>query len=290
LTSRRSCSLSSACSRACSRRPAYARRQRRLPRRWPAHRIVALQSKAVAIINQSFANRYFAGQNPLGRRIQFGGDLTHEIVGVVSDMRYRSVEAPADPTFYLPISQNAERWPFLSFSVWADGDASRVISTLRAAIREADPNQAITRLRTYDDILSTALATRRFNTTLVVAFAATALLLAAIGTYGVMSFAVSVRTRELGVRAALGATPPDLMRLVLRSGIAVTLVAVGVGVVGGVLGARLLETMLYGVTPRDPTTFGVVAIALSAVALIATWLPARRVIAADPVRSLRTIT
>ena len=247
-------------------------------------------SPQVVIVNQAFVETYFAGENPLGRRIRFGGTRTHEIVGVVSDMRYRSVESPADPAFYLPITQNSERWPFMSFVVWSDGDPRVALSALRGAIREADPHQAITRLRTFDEILATALAARRFNTTLVVAFAGTAFLLAALGTYGVMAFAVSIRTRELGVRAALGATPRDLIRLVLRGGAAITAVAVALGLAAGFFAAGLLRTMLFGITPRDPATFALVAVTLSTVALVATWIPTRRVVASDPLRALRDAT
>jgi putative ABC transport system permease protein len=244
------------------------------------------QAPAVVVVNQTFVDKYFGSQNPLGRRVQFGS-LSHEIVGVVSDMRYRSVETPADPTFYIPMAQNAERWPFLSFLVWTDEDPAAALSALGAAIREADPQQAVTRLRTIDAILNTALAARRFNTTLVVVFASIALLLAAIGTYGVMSFAVTVRTRELGVRAALGATPRDLTRLMLRGGAAVTALAVAIGLGAGMLFTGLLRTMVFGITPRDPATFVMVGVTLAVVALMATWLPTRRVIAGDPVRSLR---
>jgi predicted permease len=247
----------------------------------------SVNSHRVAIVNQAFASRYFAGQDPIGRQLRFGGDLSHEIVGVVTDMRYRAVEMPPDPTFYLPITQNAERWPFLSFTVWTDGDVAAATSALRAAIREADPNQAIMRLRPYDDILRASLAARRFNTLLVAAFAATALLLAAIGTYGVMSFAVTVRTRELGVRSALGATPRDLMMLVLKGGAAVTAVAIVIGLGVALLSSSVLQSMLYGVTARDPVTFASVASVMSAVALIATWIPARRLVTSDPLRSLR---
>jgi putative ABC transport system permease protein len=244
----------------------------------------------VTIVNQAFVNAYFAGRDPLGQRVQFGGNLSHEIVGVVSDMRYRHVESPADPTFYLPITQNDERWPFMALTVWTDGENAGALSVLRAAIREADPQQAITRLRSYDEILGTALAARRFNTMLVVAFATTALLLAAIGTYGVMSLAVSVRTRELGVRAALGATPTDLTRLMLRGGATVTVLALAVGLIGGVAVSRVLQTMLFDVAPHDPMTFATVAAALSSIALLATWVPTRRALAADPVRSLRDVS
>jgi ABC-type antimicrobial peptide transport system permease subunit len=242
----------------------------------------------VAIVNDTFVQKYFAGQNALGKRLTFGNDLSHEIVGVVNDMRYRSVESPADPTFYLPLTQNAERWPFLSFSVWTDGDTTAAIAALRAAVREADPHQAITRMRTYDEILGTALAGRRFNTVLVMVFAGTALLLAAIGTYGVMSLAVSVRTRELGVRAALGATPRVLMQHVLKGSVVMTATALAIGIGGGFLGAGLLRSMVFGITPRDPATFAMVGITLTTVALVATWVPTRRVIRADPVRSLRS--
>ncbi len=184
----------------------------------------------------------------------FGDELSHEFVGIVADMRYRSVEAPPDPTFYLPMAQNAERWPFVSFSLWSDGDSTTTASVLGSAVRRADPHQAIIRIRSYDDILSGALAARRSNTVLVAAFAAAALLLAAVGTYGVMAYAVSMRTRELGVRAALGATPRDLLRLVVGQGAVLIVSAVVVGVGGGVLLTGLMGAMLFGVTPHDPRT------------------------------------
>ena len=105
----------------------------------------------MALVNHAFVEKYFPGEDAIGRRVTFGGNLAHEIVGIVADMRYRSVETPADPTFYLPITQNAERWPFLSFTVWADADTATTGSLLRAAIREADPSQAIMRVRSYDE-------------------------------------------------------------------------------------------------------------------------------------------
>jgi predicted permease len=241
----------------------------------------------ITIVNQAFVEMYFAGADPIGRRIQFGGTLSHEVVGIVGDMRYRSVEAPADPTFYLPLTQNAERWPFLSITVHTSGETTAAMTALRAAIREADGNQAIVRLRSYDDILQTALSTRRFNTVLVIAFAGTALLLAAIGTYGVMSFAVSVRTRELGVRAALGASPGNLFRLVISQGFTITSLALALGVVGGLAVAGVMRSMLYGVAPDDPRTFVVVALTLGCAALLSTWLPARRAVGVNPITALR---
>jgi putative ABC transport system permease protein len=213
--------------------------------------------------------------------------LTHEIVGVVADMRYRSVESPADATFYLPITQNAERWPFLSFTLWSDADPATAQSLLRVAVREADRDQAVMRVRSYEEILSTAMATRRFNTVLVLAFAGVALALAAIGTYGVMAFGVSVRTRELGVRAALGAAPRDLQRLVIGEGAALTAVAVTLGLVGAAATVGLIRAMLFQVAPHDPRVFIAVVATLAVVALIATWLPARRAVRVDPARAIR---
>jgi putative ABC transport system permease protein len=242
---------------------------------------------SVAVVNQTFADRFFPGEDPIGRRLRFGGNSVHEIVGMVADMRYRYIESAPDPTFYVPITQNAERWPFLSFTVWTDGNATAGLSQLRDAIRAADSGQAITRIRSYDDILRSSLAARRFNTMLVVAFASAALLLAAIGIYGVMAYAVSVRTRELGVRAALGAAPGDLLRLVVGQGALLTAIAVTLGVGVGLMLTRLMASMLYDVTPRDPGTFATVAALLTVVALLATWLPARRAIRVNPITALR---
>ena len=245
----------------------------------------------VLVVNQALADRYFGGRNPIGRVILFGGSKRHEIVGVVSDARYRTVEQPADPTFYLPLEQNDERWPFLAFTVWTDGSTAAstgAAALVRAAVREADPQQPISRLRTIEEILSTSLAERRFNTWIVGLFAATALLLAAIGTYGVMAFAVTSRTRELGVRAALGATPVDLIRLVLGQGLLLTLVATAIGLVTAVALTRYMASMLFNVAPRDPITFALVAGVLALVALTATLVPARRAMMVNPTEVLRS--
>lgn len=225
----------------------------------------------VAIVNQSLADRYLAGRDPLGQVLLFGGNRRHQIVGVVADTSYRSVEQPADPTFYLPLEQNDERWPFLSFTAWGGSAA-----TLRDAIRAADPMQPVSRIRSVDEILDGALAPRRFNTWVIGLFAMTALLLAAVGIYGVMSFSVITRTRELGVRAALGATPDSLVRLVLGQGLLLTLSASAIGLAAAVVMTRFMASMLYGITARDPLTFALVAGVLSLVALTATLIPARR--------------
>jgi len=241
----------------------------------------------VVIVNQVFVDRFMPGADPLGHTLTFGGNNRHQIVGVVADARYRDVERPADPTFYIPLLQNDERWPFLSFTAWTDGDAAALASVFREAVREADPNQPVARVRTYEDLLETALAPRRFNTLLVGLFALTAVVLAAVGTFGVMAFAVATRTRELGVRTALGASPSDLRRMVLGQGAWLSGVAVVAGLGAAWLATRWMASLLFEVQPQDPWTFGAVAAVLSSVALVATWLPARMATRVDPIRALR---
>ncbi|HEX6163709.1 MAG TPA: ABC transporter permease [Vicinamibacterales bacterium] len=244
----------------------------------------------VLVVNQALVDKYFAGRNPIGRVILFGGSKRHEIVGVVADSRYRFVEQPADPTFYLPLEQNDERWPFLAFTVWTDGsDAATTAAAaqLRAAVREADPQQPISRLRTIEEILASSLAARRFNTWIVGLFAATALLLAAVGTYGVMAFAVASRTRELGIRAALGASPADLIKMVLGQGLLLTMTASAIGLLAALTLTRFMASMLFNVAPRDPITFAAVAGVLALIAIAATLIPARRAMTVNPTVALK---
>jgi putative ABC transport system permease protein len=244
----------------------------------------------VVIVNQALVDTYFSGRSAVGRVLLFGRDKRHEIIGVVADTRYRSVERAADPTFYLPLEQNDERWPFLAFTVWTHGGPAAntaVAGLLRSAVRKADPLQPISRVRSVEEILSGALAARRFNTWIVGLFAATALLLAAIGTYGVMAFAVTSRTRELGVRAALGATPADLIRLVLRQGWLLTLAATTIGLLAAAGLTRFMASLLFNVAPTDTITFAVVAGMLAMVAMAASLIPAVHAMKTNPVTALR---
>ncbi len=243
----------------------------------------------VAIVNQTFVDRYLPGRDPIGRVILFGRDARHEIVGVAADARYRNIEMAADPAFYVPLSQNDERWPFLSFTAWTDGNPASLVSVFREAVRETDPNQPIARIQTCDEALASALAPRRFNTLLVGAFALTALLLAAVGAYGVMAYAVTSRTREMGIRAALGAGPSELRWLVLVQGAWSCGLAVAIGLSAAWLGAQSMAALLYEVQPRDPSTFATVAALLVSVALLAAWFPARRAARLSPVTALRDV-
>jgi putative ABC transport system permease protein len=252
----------------------------------------------VVIVNQAMVDKYFSGRTPIGRVLMFGRDHRHEIVGVVANTRYRSVEQPADPAFYLPLAQNDERWPFLAFIVWAadgtegaDGteraEPAAIAALIRSAVRDADPQQPVSRVRSIEEILGTAMAARRFNTWIVGLFAATALLLAAIGTYGVMAFAVTSRTRELGVRAALGATPADLIRMILRQGLLLTLLATTIGLGAAMALTRFMASMLFNVAPTDAMTFALVAGVLAVVAMAASFIPAIRTMQINPVTALR---
>jgi putative ABC transport system permease protein len=227
----------------------------------------------VVIVNQALVDKYFAERSAIGRVLLFGRNHRHQIVGVVANSRFRSVEQAADPTFYLPLEQNNERWPYLTITTWGGTPAA-----LQAAIKQADPMQPVSRVRAIEDILEEALAPRRFNTWIVGLFALTALVLAAVGIYGVMSFAVVTRTRELAVRAALGAGPGQLVRLVLGQGLALTAVAMAIGLGAAFLLTQFMASMLFNVAPRDPATFALVAAILSAVAIAATLIPARRVV------------
>jgi len=241
----------------------------------------------VAIVNETFARRYLAGGSPIGRAVRFGGNRRHVVVGVVADTRYRRVEQAADPTFYLPIGQNDERWPFLAFLTWSDGDAAAAAPLVRAAVRAADPAQPVSTIRTFDAIFAGALAGRRFTTWLVGLFGITAVLLAAIGAYGVMTAAVAARTRELGVRAALGATAGHLRRLVLGETAVLAGVAslVGLAIAGG--GSGLVQALLYDIAPRDARVLAVAVGTVAAVALAAAWWPARRAARVNPIDALR---
>jgi putative ABC transport system permease protein len=245
------------------------------------------RAQPVAMVNETFVRQYLGSGSPIGRTVSFGGDRRHVIVGVVADTRYRRVEQAADPTFYLPIGQNDERWPFLALLTWSDGDAAAAAPLVRDAIRAADPAQPISTLRPFDDIFATALAPRRFNTWLVALFGLTAMVLAAIGAYGVMAAAVAARTRELGVRSALGASAAHLSGLVLGE---TALLAIAAAIAGIALAAGsggLLRALLYDVAPRDPWMLAAAAATVMSVALAAAWLPARRAARINPVDALR---
>jgi predicted permease len=239
---------------------------------------------AVVLINDAAAKRYFPGADPIGQRIRFWG-VSREVVGIVGNELFHGLAAEAPPAVYPPLQQT----PMGSASLLAQGaaDPARLVPALRAAIREVDPQLPVHGITVLDDALSASLARERFATTLLSLFAALAMTLAVIGVYGVLSYAVAQRTREMGVRLALGASPRGVVALIVRRGMALALAGIGLGVAAGLAASRLLAGQLFRVTPADPATYAAAAVAAAAASLAACWLPARRATAISPVDALR---
>lgn len=245
-----------------------------------------LQSPRVAIISQATARRFWPAGNALGQRIGFGSKEA-EIVGIAGDVRQRDPARAAEPLLYIPLQQDAERWNFITFALRTDGDPASVASAARDAVFAVDPDQPVARIRTIDEIADTLLAGRRFNTILLGIFSAVALLLAAIGTYGVMAYSVTRRTREIGVRMALGARPADVLRMVIRQGAALVVVATGLGLAGAGVTNRLLAQQLFEIAPTDPVALAAGAATLCSFAMMACYVPARRAMKIEPLQALR---
>lgn len=246
-------------------------------------------SPHVMVVSNAFVKRYFPDEEAVGRRIVFdGSDKTaREIVGVVADVRRDGLDENVQPEMYVSQLQRPERRMNLVIRTEA-GDASQLTQAARAEVKAFDPNQIIWRVQTLDELLSTSVAPRRFNMLLLGIFSGVALVLAAVGLYGVMSYSVSWRTREIGIRMALGAKRADVLRLVVRQGMTMTLIGLALGLVGAFAISRVLRGLLFGVSPTDPLTFVAVSIVLLVVALLACLVPARRATRVDPIIALRT--
>ena len=248
-----------------------------------------LNSPQVLVVSDAFVKRYFANEDPIGKRIIFDGPnkTPREIVGVVADVRRNGLDVNVQPEMYASYLQRPERR--LNVVIRTDArDASQLIPAARAEVKAFDPNQIIWRTQTLEQLLSTSVAPRRFNMLLLGIFACVALVLAAVGLYGVMSYSVSWRTREIGIRMALGARRADVLRLVVRQGMTMTLIGLALGLVGAFSISRVLRGLLHGVSPTDPLTFVAVSIVLLVVALLACLVPARRATRVDPIIALRT--
>jgi putative ABC transport system permease protein len=244
----------------------------------------------VAVINQALARKRWPNEDPLGKTIEFG-NMDNDprlltIVGIVGDARNRSLESRPSPTIYVNYRQRPQRASTLTVVMRSTAPPAGIISASREIVHSLDPNVP-PQFQTFEEIFVSSLAGRRFNLTLVSAFAMTALLLAAVGIYGVMAYTVSRRTRELGVRMALGATTGDVLRLVLGQGMWTTAVGVLVGAAGTFALTRLMSSLLFGVSPFDPFTLAGVVVLLAGVSLLACWLPARKATRVDPLTALR---
>ena len=243
------------------------------------------QPAPVAIINESMAAAFWPGENPIGRRVRVLFSPWIEIVGVAGDVRHASLASR--PVAELYLSNLQEPQGAFTVLVKHDGREAGVASTLRSGVRELDadlPLPAITGMR---EQLHASLGRPRFETALVGAFSAIAVLLATLGIYGVTSYAVSQRTREIGIRTALGANRRDVLRLVLERAVLVTSVGIAVGLTGAFALTRVLSTLLYDIEPTDTPTFAAVALLLAGASLVASYLPARRATAIDPLQALR---
>jgi predicted permease len=240
---------------------------------------------SVAVVNESFARRFWPGEDPIGRRFSTERGGIREVVGVAKDGKYWSLTEEPQPHFYEPFAQAYE--PDMVLLVRTAGDPHGILPLLARETRELDPELPL-EVVTMADHLGFALLPQRLGATVLGVFGVVGLLLAAFGLYGVMSYVVSQRTSEIGIRVALGARARDVRLLVLRRAFALTLAGLALGVAGALAAARLLAAFLVDVSPTDPATLVAVALVFTAVALLASWLPARRAVAVDPVRALRS--
>ena len=239
------------------------------------------------IVNETFARRYFPGQDPLGQRVSLGGAQGPwlEVVGLARDGKYVTLgEVPA-PFLYQPLAQRHESGMVLL--VRTSGDPSQLVSAVRDEVHSIEPNLPLTNARVMEDLLSTSLYPARMGAILIGVFGLLALLLASVGLYGVMSYSVSRRTREIGIRMALGARGGDVLRLVLRQSMTLVALGVGLGLGAAFAATRLLSGFLYGISPTDPAAFIGIAALLSIVSLAASLVPARRAATVDPLVAFR---
>jgi predicted permease len=249
-----------------------------------------MRSPHVAVISESVARERWPGGDPLGRQIEFGnmdGDLRLlTIVGVVGDVRSDRLEKPAFPTIYVNYRQRPQATSAFNVVIQTGLDPADVASAARTIVRELDPTVP-PKFTTLAHIVSGSVQGRRFNVILLAVFAGTALLLAIGGLYGVMAYSVTRRTNELGVRMALGASRRRILGLVLGQGLLTSTIGVALGTVAAFAVTRSMASLLFGLNPTDPVTFGTVALLLIAIALVASYVPARRAMKVDPMVALR---
>jgi predicted permease len=238
----------------------------------------------VVIISESGARRMFQGQDPLGQFLTLDGGS--EIVGVVEDVRHQTLENTSGIEIYIPMTQRP--WGTLDLVVRSPLPPEALIGGVSAAIRATDPTMPTGDFRTLNSVVDRAVSPRRFTLLLLGSFAGTALVLAALGIYGVLSYSVSQRIPEIGIRMALGETGGQVLGRVVKRTMTLALVGIAVGAVGSVLVTRLIESMLFGVAPTDAMTFGAMTLVLLSVAALAGFLPARRASRTDPMGALRT--
>jgi putative ABC transport system permease protein len=249
----------------------------------------------VVVINQAFAKKFFPNENPLGKRFTFDAKKPDEleIVGLVRDAKYATQREDIPPTIYLPWRQNLAPMAGADFSLRATGDPTTLIAAARQAIHDIDENLSVTNVTTQVERADETLQMERLFAKLVTLFGLLAQQLASIGLFGVLAYAVSQRTHEIGIRMALGASQTDVMKMIVKQGMALALIGIALGLGGAYVLTKYLESsirlseMLYGIKPNDPLTYGVIAVLLTVVALIACYIPARRATKVDPMIALK---
>jgi putative ABC transport system permease protein len=238
-------------------------------------------------VNATLVRKYLNGEQPIGKRVRFGdaGDDWITIVGVVGDSRNLGLQQPPSPLLYLPY----HRFPlaFMSVATRSAAAPGVVSSILRAAVKNADPDMPLERVVPLREVLQESVAEPRFRTVLLGAFALMAVTLAAVGLYGLISYSVAQRTREIGIRVALGAQPRQVVLPVVREGLILAVIGIAIGLGGAMAATRLLRDLLFGIDATDPLTFIAVATLLLTVAVLASYIPSRRAARVDPIVALR---
>jgi putative ABC transport system permease protein len=249
------------------------------------------QATPVVVVNQAMANRYWTNQDPLGQRIKIGNldskSPWFTVKGVVKDSAQSALDQGIRPEIYFSLGQMAGRYRRMNLAVRTNVDPKSTLAAIQSAIREVDKDQPVYQVQTIDELIRDSVGTRRFALTILILFAALALVLAISGIYGVISYSVTQRTQEIGIRMALGAKGADVLRLVLGQFMRLTVVGVALGLAGAYALTRLMTSLLFRVTATDVTTFVLVSISLSLVALLACLIPARRATRVDPLVALR---
>jgi predicted permease len=240
----------------------------------------------VAVVSEAMAKAFWPAGDAVGKRILAGNDTAwREVVGVAADVRQHGLDIEPRPTLYLPYTQDP--WSILSVVVRSRTATSVSAAAITREIQSLDRDLAVSDARTMDEVMAESLTPRRFNLILIGLFAGSALLLAALGIYGVFSYTVVQRTREVGIRVALGAQSADVLKLVVGSGIRLSLAGTAIGLLAALALTPVLQSLLFGITPTDVETFAEVAILLTGVALLASYLPAHRATRVDPIVALR---
>jgi putative ABC transport system permease protein len=240
----------------------------------------------VVVINETMARQYWPGEDPLGKRITLSGDKTsNEIIGIIGDVKHYGLDGEVRPEMYFPYAQQPQG--NMTVVLRSAADPESLTAAVRSEVRRIDPDQPLTRIQTLDEVLSRAVAQPRFYATLLSIFSVLALVLAAVGIYGVMSFGVSQRVREMGIRMALGASAGGVLRLSMKEGVSLTGIGIGLGVAGGLACSRVLGKLLFGIAPTDLVTFAGAVLLIVVTAATACYLPARRATRVDPAITLR---